>query len=366
MINTLRVVTLIVNNQKDLYTIAELADMVGGEVIGDLDLEIRGAAGVKEAGRKQITFAENEKVLRLAEESEAAAIIVAQNITGCKKTIIRVKNPRLAYAIVSSLFVPDVFYKSGRAPSAVISESAEIGQNVSIHPMVVIEDDVVIGDNSILAPGVFVGKGSRIGSNTIIHPNVVIEYNSIIGSNVIIHGGTVIGSDGYGFVSTEEGHYKIPQTGNVIIEDDVEIGANVTIDRGTSGPTVIGKGTKIDNLVQIGHNVRIGPECLIIAQVGIAGSTELGKRVVLAGKTGVVGHIKIADNTTVAAMSTVTKSIPPASFYSGNPAQSHKDELKEQAALRKLPLLIKTIKEMEKRIRILESELQNESQNFNN
>jgi len=350
-----------VNNQKEVFTIGEIADMVGGEVIGDTEIEISGAAGIKEADQKQITFVENAKILNWAEESEAAAIIVPENITDSNKTVVCVKNPRLAYAIVSAVFVPNVFYKSGKAPSAVISESAEIGKDVSIHPQVVIEEDVVIGDNSILAPGVFVGKGSRIGSNTIIHPNVVIEYKSIIGSNVIIHGGTVIGSDGYGFVSTEDGHQKIPQTGNVIIEDDVEIGANVTIDRGTSGPTVIGEGTKIDNLVQIAHNVRIGPECLLIAQVGIAGSTEIGKRVILAGKTGVVGHIKIADNTIVAAMSIITKSTSPGVFYSGNPAQNHKAELKEQAALRKLPVLIRTIKEMEKRIKILESELKNEA-----
>lgn len=348
-------VTPIMDDLKQIYTIKEIARMVDGYVIGESDIEIIGVAGVGEIKEKQITFAEDKKYLASAENSSAAAIIVPENIKESKKTLISVKNPRLAYAKVSSLFAPVVFYKSGIDSSAVVSTKAEIGENVSIHPRVVVEEGVIIEDNTILAPGVFVGKGSKIGSNTVIHPNVVIEYNSIIGSNVIIHSGTVIGSDGYGFVTTADGHYKIPQLGNVIIEDNVEIGANVTVDRGASGPTVIAKGTKIDNLVQVAHNVKIGPDCLIISQVGIAGSTQLGERVTLAGKTGVVGHIKIADNATIASASTVTKSTPSGVFYSGNPAHDHKAELKEQAALRKLPELIKKIKKLEKKVNELEA-----------
>lgn len=338
-----------VNNQLS-YSARELAEIVSGEVIGDFNKLITGVAGVSESDQQEITFAENEKYLKAAEESNAGVIIVPENLKTSKKTIITVKNPRLAYAKIASLFAPDVFYKPGIHPSAVVSKSATIGNNVSIHPQVVIDDNVVIADNTVLAPGVYLGKGVKIGSNTIIHPNVVIEYNSIIGSDVIIHGGTVIGSDGYGFVSVVDGHHKIPQLGNVIIEDRVEIGANVTIDRGTSGSTVVGKGTKIDNLVQIAHNVKIGADCLIIAQVGIAGSAELGERVILAGKTGVVGHIKVADHVTVASNSLVTKDMPSAVFYSGSPAQDHKTELREQAARRKLPKLLKTVKKLEKKI----------------
>ncbi|MFP4017395.1 MAG: UDP-3-O-(3-hydroxymyristoyl)glucosamine N-acyltransferase [Halanaerobiales bacterium] len=341
-------------NKNTVFTVAELAEKVSGQVIGDSRREITGVSSISKSTSDKITFAENNKYIEQAVESNAGAIIVPvdmqTDIDKSLKTLITVKNPRLAYAIVSALFAPEVFHNPGIHTSAVVSRSANIGRGVSIHPRVVIDDNAVIGDNTILAPGVYVGRGARIGDNTTIHPNVVIEYDTVIGSNVIIHGGTVIGSDGYGFVSTVNGHYKIPQLGNVIIEDDVEIGANVTVDRGTSGPTVIGQGTKIDNLVQIAHNVNIGPECLIIAQVGIAGSAELGKRVTLAGKTGVVGHIKIDDHVTIASNSIVTKPIPAGVFYSGNPAQDHKAELKEQAARRKLPELLKRIKRLEKEI----------------
>ena len=343
-------------SNKTLYSAEELAEIVNGKVIGDKKKIITGVAGVLESNERQITFAENEKYLHQAEESDAGAVIVPENLEKSRKTIILVKNPRLAYAKIASLFTPDVFYKPGVHPSAVVSEKAEIGNNVSIHPQVVIDDNVVIGDNTVLAAGVYLGKGVKIGSKTIIHPNVVIEYGTIIGSNVIIHAGTVIGSDGYGFVSAADGHHKIPQLGNVVIEDNVEVGANVTIDRGTSGSTLIGKGTKIDNLVQIAHNVKTGPDCLIIAQVGIAGSAELGRRVTLAGKTGVVGHIKVADNVTVASTSTVTKNTPAGVFYSGNPAQDHKAELKEQAARRKIPELLKKVRKLEKKIIEMEGE----------
>ncbi len=344
------------SKKKLIYSAKELADIVKGKVIGDCNKQITGVAGVLESNQQEITFAENKEYLKKAEESNAGVIIVPEDLKTSKKTIITVKNPRLAYAKIASIFAPDVFYKPGIHPSAVVSENATIGSNVSIHPQVVIDDNVVIADNTVIAPGVYIGKGARIGSNTILHPNVVIEYNSIIGSNVIIHGGTVIGSDGYGFVSVVDGHHKIPQLGNVIIEDDVEIGANVTVDRGTSGSTVIGKGTKIDNLVQIAHNVKIGADCLIIAQVGIAGSTELGERVTLAGKTAVVGHIKVADHVTVASYSMVTKNTPPAVFYSGNPAHDHKEELREQAVRRKLPELLKKVKKLEKKILKMEGE----------
>jgi len=344
------------SKSKVTYSVKELADIVDGQVIGDTNKSITGVAGVLESNQEEITFAENRKYLSEAEKSNAGVIIVPEELRTSKKTIIAVKNPRLAYAQIASIFAPDVFYKPGIHPSSVVSENATIGNNVSIHPQVVIDDNVVIGDNTVLAPGAYIGKGSEIGSNTVIHPNVVVEYDSIIGSNCIIHGGSVIGSDGYGFVSVVDGHHKIPQLGNVIIEDNVEIGANVTVDRGTSGSTVIGKGTKVDNLVQIAHNVKIGPDCLIIAQVGIAGSSEIGERVILAGKTGVVGHIKVADHVTVASYSMVTKDTPSAVFYSGNPAQDHKAELREQAAGRKLPELLKKVKELEKKILQMEGE----------
>ncbi len=332
------------------YTTGELAGLVDGNLVGDPDLVIKGVSGVRESKEDTITFAENEEYFQAAQSSKAAAVIVPEAVEKSDKVIIRVKNARLAFAKIASLFAPQVFFQPGIHPTAVIAETAELGQGVSIHPRVVISEDAVIADNVILAPGVYVGPGVEIGKNTVIHPNVVIEYDSVIGSEVIIHGGTVIGSDGYGFVTDGSGHHKIPQLGNVIIEDRVEIGANVTVDRGTSGPTVIGEGTKIDNLVQVAHNVRIGPENLIVAQVGIAGSTKLGRRVTLAGQSGVVGHLEVGDNTTLAVNSILTKNAPEEVFYSGTPAQDHRQELREQAARRKLPGLIKKIKKMEKEI----------------
>ncbi|MFW6021987.1 MAG: UDP-3-O-(3-hydroxymyristoyl)glucosamine N-acyltransferase [Halanaerobiaceae bacterium] len=345
---------MVVTLNKKTYTSGELAEYVSGELRGDPTLEITGVSGAKEGGKNDITFAENQSYFKDAENSAVTVIIVSENIEKSSKTIIRTANPRLAYAKISKLFAPDVFYSPRISLSAEVSESATIGSNVSIHSGVIIDDNVEIGDNTIIAPGVYIGENTKIGSDTLIHPNVVIEYNSIIGSNVIIHSGTVIGSDGYGFVTTGDGHYKIHQLGNVIIEDDVEIGANVTVDRGASGPTVIGSGTKIDNLVQIAHNVKIGPMCLIVAQVGIAGSTELGEKVTMAGKTGSIGHLKIGNNATIASKGLVTKNIPEGVFYSGNPAHDHKEELREQASIRKLPELLKTIKKLEDRVKQLE------------
>ncbi|MFW5981985.1 MAG: UDP-3-O-(3-hydroxymyristoyl)glucosamine N-acyltransferase [Halanaerobiaceae bacterium] len=339
-----------------VFTSAELAEKVDGNLVGDPDIKITSVAGVKESSHNSITFAESKDYIKAASESSAAVVIVPQDVSIKGKTTIQVSNPRLVYAMISSFFAPNIYYKPGIHPSAVIEESAQIAKNVSIHPGVIIDENVILSDNVIIAAGVYIGRDVKIGRDTIIHPNVVIEYDSEIGSNVIIHAGTVIGSDGYGFVSTDQGHQKIPQLGNVIIGDNVEIGANVTIDRGASGPTVIGNGTKIDNLVQIAHNVKVGEDCLIIAQVGIAGSTEIANRVTLAGKTGVVGHLKIGDNAIIASSSLVTKNVASDVFYSGNPAHDHKQELREQAARRKLPELLKTVKKLEKKINELERE----------
>ncbi|WP_041606039.1 UDP-3-O-(3-hydroxymyristoyl)glucosamine N-acyltransferase [Halothermothrix orenii] len=342
------------DREKNSYTARELAHLVGGELVGDPDLVIKGVSGVGESRPDTVTFAENSTYLDKAEQSRAGLVIVPEEIEESSKNIIRVKNPRLAFARIASHFAPDMLYRPGIDETAVISSTACIGEDVSIHPHVVIDKEAVIGDRVILAPGVYVGPGVEIGDDTVIHANVVIEYDTVIGSNVIIHGGTVIGSDGYGFVTDEKGHHKIPQLGNVIIEDNVEIGANVTVDRGTSGPTVIKQGTKIDNLVQVAHNVQVGEENLIVAQVGVAGSTRLGRRVTLAGKVGVAGHIELGDNSTIAAGSIVTKNTPSGVFYSGNPAHDHREELKEQAAKRRLPELLKKVKELEKRIQELE------------
>lgn len=340
---------------KDQYTAAELAERVAGELIGDPDQIINGVSSVEESKPGTVVFAENKEYLRKAEKQEPSLVITNNNLeTDRDINIVKVKNPRLAYARIARLFEPTPFNKPGIHPSAEIADSAELGENISIHANVVIDENVSIGDDTIIAPGVYIGKNVEIGAKTLLHPNVVVEYDTMIGDDVIIQSGTVIGSDGYGYTTTEKGHHKIPQLGHVIIEDDVDIGANVTIDRGTNQPTVIKRGTKIDNLVQIAHNVRVGEENLIISQVGIAGSSHLGRRVIVAGQSGIVDHTKIGDNVTIASNSLVTKNTPDGVFYSGNPAHDHKEELKEQAAKRKLPQLLKRLKEMEKRVEKLE------------
>lgn len=352
------------NKQQQIYTVAELAEYVNGEVYGKTDQEVTGVSGLEQSTSRTLTFAEDKKHLSKIFQAEAGAVIVPrsfrENIQEREqldypegdggKTLILVDNPRLAYARIAGLFVPEPYYRPGIHPSAVVSASAELGEDVSLHPQVVVGDNCRLGEGVVLAPGVKLGNGVEIGDNSVLHPNVVVEFDCKLGSEVIIHSGTIIGSDGYGFVTEEGRHYKIPQLGQVIIEDRVEIGASVTIDRGTSGPTVIGEGTKVDNLVQIAHNVRVGANCLLVAQVGIAGSTELADGVTLAGQVGVAGHLKINQGATIAAKSLVSKEIPPGVFYSGIPAQEHSRELRQQASRRRLPDLITRVRRLEQKL----------------
>ncbi|MFW6237799.1 MAG: UDP-3-O-(3-hydroxymyristoyl)glucosamine N-acyltransferase [Bacillota bacterium] len=342
-------------SKKRLQT-KELAEIVNGKLEGDPELEITSASGIDESGPHSVTFAESGEYLEKAKRSEAGLVIVPEKAEISGKNLLRVENPRLAYARISALFAPAVYYNPGVHTQAVVAGSARLGENVSVNPGVIVDEGAIIGRNTVLAPGVYIGKDVRVGEDCLLHPRVVVEYDSEIGDNVVIHAGTVVGSDGFGFVTGEEGHYKLPQLGRVVIEDDVEIGACVTIDRGASGNTVIGRGTKTDNLIQIAHNVKIGEECLLVAQVGISGSSSLGDRVTLAGKVGLAGHLEVGENTTIAAGSIVTKDIPAGVFYSGNPAQNHKKEMREKAARRKLPELIKRVRELEKKVAELKEE----------
>ncbi len=343
-------------NQSNKITAAKLSQLVAGSLVGNSQLMISRATGIKESKSESVVFAENEEYLRAAFASEAALLILPLKFSNHEllkspvKSVILVENPRLAYAKIADLFSKKPYAGNGISEQAMIADSAKLGRNISIHPGVVIGERSEIADNVILAPGVIIGPDVVIGENSLLHPGVVVERESILGADLIIQANSVIGSDGYGYVTAEDGHHKIPQNGNVIIEDQVEIGANVTVDRGTSGPTVIGRGSKIDNLVQIAHNVKIGPECLIVAQAGIAGSSSLAKRVTLAGQVGVIGHLEIKENSTIAAKSLVTNDIPEGVFYSGNPAQNHQQELRTQAASRKLPELLKRVRELEKEL----------------
>ncbi|HUV36187.1 MAG TPA: UDP-3-O-(3-hydroxymyristoyl)glucosamine N-acyltransferase [Patescibacteria group bacterium] len=337
------------------YSLEELAGIVGGEIIGDRNIMIRGVAGIKEAEEGQITFLANPRYEPFLRETKASAII-ANRDGNLPRTILKVSNPYLAFLKVVTLFSksPMERYRRGVHPTAIVDQSAAVGRETSIGAYAVIGEGVVIGDRTTILPHVCICNDVTIGTDCLLYPHVTIRERCTIGNEVIIHAGAVIGSDGFGYAKDGNTHHKIPQIGIVSIEDNVEIGANTTIDRATTGVTLVKKGSKIDNLVQIAHNVVVGEDSVLAAQVGVSGSTELGKNVVLAGQAGLVGHITIGDGAMVGAQGGVTKSIPPATRVSGYPAREHTFARKIYAATKRLPELIKEFRALRKRIEALE------------
>ncbi len=291
------------------FTANEIARQLAGEVRGDGAVVLTGFAPADRAQAGDLTFAENETYFHRAEASAASAILVAGDYKSERKTLICVANARIAFARVLPIFFPEPVLAAGIHPSAAVADSARIDVTAYIGPHCIVGEEVHIGPRAVLQGGNSVGFQSHLGEDTHIFPNVTIYPRTLIGKRVRIHSGTVIGSDGFGYVFDQGVHRKVPQVGNVVIGDDVEIGANVTVDRGALGPTIIGKGTKIDNLVQIAHNVSIGEHSLVVAQVGIAGSTKLGNYVTLGGQVGIAGHLKIGDQAVIAAQSGVMHDI---------------------------------------------------------
>ncbi len=339
-------------------TLNEIAQLIDGSVVGDGNIEIFGVCGIKEAKQGEITFVANPKYIALMEHTNASAIITTPDIKESSKPLILTENPSLAFAKLLSLIAPnEANHYKGVHPTAIIGKDVKLGKDIAIHPFVVIEDFSEIGDNTVLCAGVFVGNNTKVGSNTIVYPHVSIRERIIVGDRVIIHSGTVIGSDGFGFATVKGLHQKIPQIGTVVIEDDVEIGANVTIDRARFDETLIKHGTKIDNLVQIAHNVVIGENSIIVAQSGISGSTILGKNVTLAGQAGIIGHINVGDNAVIAAKAGVTKSVPDNTCVSGYPAKPHQKAKRINACVQKLPDLYKLVNELQGKIATLEEAL---------
>ncbi|MCX5696015.1 MAG: UDP-3-O-(3-hydroxymyristoyl)glucosamine N-acyltransferase [Candidatus Omnitrophica bacterium] len=340
-------------------TLKEIAQAIEGEIAGDANIVITGISGIKEAASGDITFLSNPKYVPLLKSTVASAIIVSKDTqVPASKSVIRVANPSLAFAKVISFMAPeDLTHPKGIHSSVILAKSARLGKNVNIGPYTVVEDGAQIGDNAVIYPGCFIGNGSKIGSSVLIYANVSVRERVIIGNRVTIHSGTVVGSDGFGFVTVDGIHHKIPQVGSVEIGDDVEIGANVTIDRARFDKTVIGRGTKIDNLVQIAHNVVIGENCLIVAQVGISGSTVIGNNVVLAGQAGLVGHITVGDGAIVTAQSGVSKSIPAGAMFSGYPARPFLENQKAHAYVHNLPKMFDLLKELKKKIEDFETKL---------
>jgi UDP-3-O-[3-hydroxymyristoyl] glucosamine N-acyltransferase len=339
-------------------TLKEIAELIDGEIIGNGNTVVTGVAGIRDAREGDITFLANPKYFSLIDKTRASAIIISREIETDFKPIVRTDNPSLAFAKVVTSFAPDeVRHPKGIHPTAIVGKSVSLGKNIAIGPYAVIEDDCLIADNTIIYAGCFIGHHTKIGTDTLIYPNVSIRERATIGNRVIIHSGTVIGSDGFGFENIEGKHQKIPQIGRVEIGDDVEIGANVTIDRARFDKTIIGKGTKIDNLVQIAHNVVIGENSIIVAQVGISGSTTVGRNVTLAGQVGLVGHINIGDNCVVMAQSGVTKSIPANTMVWGSPAKPHNFAKRINACIHNLPKLQETVSQLKKKIEELEEKL---------
>ena len=332
------------------YTATELAQQLGGEVVGDGSLELTGFAPADGARAGHLTFAENAEYLVKAEQGGASAILVGPAAQSSVKTLIRVSNPRIAFAKVLPFFFPEKKYAPGIHPSAVVAQTASIDPSAHIGPHCVIGERVRIGAGAALLGGNHVGDDSQLGENVRLFPLVVVYARSQIGNRVRIHASAVIGSDGFGYVFDQGKHRKVQQVGNVIIHDDVEIGANVSIDRGALGSTVIGRGTKIDNLVQIAHNVVLGDGCLIAGQAGIAGSTTLGNFVVLAGQAGVIGHIKVGNLVTVAAQAGVMHDVPDGQKCLGSPAGPDREIKRLWINQRRLPDLLRRLAELEKQV----------------
>jgi UDP-3-O-[3-hydroxymyristoyl] glucosamine N-acyltransferase len=329
-------------------TAAEIAQLLQGEVVGDSSVLLNSFAPADRAEPGDLTFAENADYFARADQSRASAIIV-DGAFASRKVLIRVPNARIAFAKVMAVFFPEPEFPPGIHPSAVVAASACVDPSAHIGPHCVVGDKTRIGPKSILQGGNHVGADCRLGQEVNLFPGVTLYPRTEIGNRVRIHAGTVIGSDGFGYVQDNGLHRKVPQIGNVIIRDDVEIGANVTIDRGALGPTQIGKGTKIDNLVQIAHNVVVGDHCLVISQAGIAGSTQLGNYVCLAGQVGLAGHLTIGERASVAAQSGVMHNIPAGEKWFGYPAQPDRLAKREMIALHHLPELLRRITALEKK-----------------
>lgn len=340
-------------------TVKEIAEIVEGIVIGREDTIITGVSGIKEAKEGDLTFIANNKYRPLLKSTRASAVIVPKDINNTvDASLIQVENPSLAFAKVVSLVGPEpVRFIPGIDKTAVIGKNVIFGKDVSVQPYAVIEDNVEIGDGSVIGACVYIGHFTKIGSNCLIYPHVIIRERVVIGNRVIIHPGTVIGGDGFGFATVKGVHHKIPQIGTVEIGNDVEIGSNVTIDRARFDKTYIGDGVKIDNLVQIAHNVYIGDNTIVVAQVGISGSTTIGKNVIIAGQAGIIGHITVGDNSIIGGKAGVTKNVPPNVHVTGFPAREKWEDMKLQAYSRKHPELIERIKKLEEKIRKMEKKM---------
>jgi UDP-3-O-[3-hydroxymyristoyl] glucosamine N-acyltransferase len=337
--------------------LSELARDIGGRVIGDGQVLIQNVASIEDAGPGEITFLANPRYQSHLSRCRASAIIVGPGVikddsvqeTG--KGYLEISDPYLAFARVLQMFARPVRYDKKISLRASVDPTASLGADVTLFPGVFVGAGVRVGRETVLYPGVFLGDGAQVGDECVLHPNVVVREGCCIGNRVILHAGVVVGSDGFGYAGHGDGRIKIPQVGTVEIQDDVEIGANTTVDRATFGKTVIERRAKIDNLVQIAHNVTVGENSIIAAQVGIAGSTRIGKDVTLLGQVGILNHLRIGDGATIGPQSGIPRSVPPGVVLSGGIAAApHHEWLKVMTLLPQLPKLWNLVRALEKKV----------------
>jgi len=340
-------------------TARDIAQLVGGELIGDPDQTVTGVAGIREAQPGDLAFIASPKYYSALKTTQAAVVIVARAAkVEFNRVLIRVDNPVAAFTqVVLRVMPPPVKFAPGVHPTAVIAPDASLGKDVSIQPHAVIESGSVIGDRTVVGAGTYIGHGCRVGADCLLYPNVTLREYTVLGDRVILHSGAVLGADGFGYEPVGGKHQKIPQVGVVEVADDVEIGANSTVDRARFGKTRIGRGTKIDNLVQIAHNCVIGEDCILCGLVGMAGSTILGNRVTLAGQVGLAGHLVVGDNTTIMAQAGLIKDAPPNSLMLGSPAYTHTETKRIVAAIHRLPETQAKLRELEKLVSELQAAL---------
>jgi len=338
-------------------SVQQICELIGGELHNETNSLINGVASLEEAGSNKLSFLGNIKYAPQIKATKAAVILVPEDyLIEDDKCYIVCKSTSAAFSKIIDTFAPPAIeYPSGIHASATIAESATIGEGCHIGANAVIESNAQIGDNSVIAPGVFIGHEVKLGSNCLIHANVTIRERCIIGNNCIIHSNSAIGSDGFGFIPGRDGHTKIPQVGIVELADDVEIGSCVCIDRARFGKTKIGQGTKIDNLVQIAHNVEIGAHCFIVSQSGVAGSTRFGNFVVMAAQAGIAGHLNVSDGATLTSRSGVTKDVDAGQQIYGFPGQSKREYVRQNLRIKKIDRFEQELKELKKQLAELKS-----------
>lgn len=330
-------------------TLKEIAAFVGGRVAGDDAVEICGLDNIEGAGPGDLTFAV-EPHIEEAKKTKAAAVMLPEGVEDFPLPTIHVAEPRAAFAKLMELFAPKLEFPKGVSSKAHIGKDVKMGEGVTIMPFAVVDDHSVIGDRVIIYPHAYIGQYAEIGEDTVIYSSATVREHCRIGKRCVLHSSAVVGADGYGFTTKDGVHTKVPQVGNAVLEDDVEIGAHVGIDRAAMGSTIIGHGTKIDNLVHVGHNCKIGPNCLLVALTGISGSTTVGHNVTFGGQTGTVGHINIGANSVYAGRSGIISDMPEGFFGAGFPVQSHVEWLRMQAAMKHLPEMRRQIRQLEKKL----------------